>query len=231
MVTVRSIIALAAMNQWPLFQMDVYNAFLQGDPEEEVYMSAKGILLCQSKYDLELIAKLGLSGAKPAITPMEQNKRLTTVEYDEHCHLDNDPTLADVKIYQRLIRKLLYLTLTRPDIAYSVQTLSQFMQAPKQSHLEAAYRVVRYAKNEPGFGILISTDRDMTLSAHCNADGASCPNSKESVTGYLVKFGGSLISWKSKKQAVVARSSAESEYRSMALTVSELIWLVGMFRE
>ncbi|XP_070005145.1 uncharacterized mitochondrial protein AtMg00240-like [Nicotiana sylvestris] len=101
---------------------------------------------------------------------MEQNKQLTTVEYDEHCHLDNDPTLADVRSYQRLIGKLLYLTLTRPNIAYSVQTLSQFIQAPKQSHLEAAYRVVRYVKNEPGLGILMSAIGDMTLSAHCDSD-------------------------------------------------------------
>nr|XP_016487056.1 PREDICTED: uncharacterized mitochondrial protein AtMg00810-like [Nicotiana tabacum] len=136
----------------------------------EVCRSAKGILLCQRKYALEVTAELGLSGAKPTITTMEQNKQLTIVEYDEHCHLDNDPTLADVRSYQKLIGKLLYLTLTRPNIAYSVQTLSQFMQAPKQSHLEAAYRVVRYVKNEPGLGILMSAIGDMTLSAHCDSD-------------------------------------------------------------
>lgn len=72
---------------------------------------------------------------------------------------------------------------------------------------------------------------NMTLNVYCDANGASCPNSRRSVTGYLVKFDGSLISWKSKKQTTVARSSAESEYRSMALTVFELIWLVGIFKE
>nr|XP_016483029.1 PREDICTED: uncharacterized mitochondrial protein AtMg00240-like [Nicotiana tabacum] len=142
---------------------------------------------------------------------MEQNRKLTTVEYDAHCNLKDDPALTDVKGYQKLIGKLLYLTLTRHDIAYTVQTLSQFMQTPKKSHLEEAHRLVRYFKNEPGLGILMSANGDMTLRAYCDADWTSCPNSKKSVTCYLVKFGKSLISWKSKKQSTVERSSAESE--------------------
>ncbi|XP_070021729.1 uncharacterized mitochondrial protein AtMg00810-like [Nicotiana sylvestris] len=105
------------------------------------------------------------------------------------------------------------------------------MQDPKQSHLEAAYRVVKYVKTELGLEILMNAVGNMTHNAYCDADRASCPNSRKSVTRYLVKFGGSLISLKSKKQTTMARSSAESEYRSMALTVSELIWLVGMSRE
>ncbi|XP_075075634.1 uncharacterized protein LOC142162777 [Nicotiana tabacum] len=172
MAIVRVVIALAAMNKWNIYQMNVYNAFLQDDLE--VYKNAKlviilvyvddlfitcndanmiqeaktilhkivypkkGILLCQRKYRVELIAELGLAGSKPVITPMEKNMKLTTIEYDTHCNLKDDPALTDVKGYQKLIGKLLYLTLTRPDIAYTVQTLSQFMQAPKKSHLEAA---------------------------------------------------------------------------------------------
>nr|XP_009761510.1 PREDICTED: uncharacterized protein LOC104213676 [Nicotiana sylvestris] len=72
---------------------------------------------------------------------MEQNRKLTTVEYDTHCDLNDDSQLTDVKGYQRLIGKLLYLILTRPDIAYAVQSLSQFMQAPKRSHLEVGQTV------------------------------------------------------------------------------------------
>lgn len=128
------------------------------------------------------------------ITPIEQNKMLTTAEYDEHYNLDDDPTLTDVRGYQRLVGKLLYLTFTRPDITYSMHTLSQFMQSPKRSHLEAAYRVVRYVKNEPGLRILMSSAGNMTHNAYFDADWASCPNSRKSVPGYLVKFGESLIS-------------------------------------
>ncbi|XP_015161984.1 uncharacterized mitochondrial protein AtMg00240-like [Solanum tuberosum] len=133
------------------------------------------------------------------MTPLEQNQKLTSQEYDQHCGLQDDALLSDIKGYQRLIGKLLYLTLTRPDIAYSVQTLSQFMQNPNKSHLEAAHRVVRYIKNEPGLGILMSAEGSASLTTYCDANWASCPNSRKSVTGDIMKFGQSLISWKSKK--------------------------------
>lgn len=93
----------------------------------ELCRSKKGILLCQRKYNLELIAELGSGGCKSALTPLEKNQKLTSLEYDQQCGLEDDPPLSNVKGYQRLIGKLLYLTLTRDDIAYSVQTLSQFM--------------------------------------------------------------------------------------------------------
>ena len=99
------------------------------------------------------------------MTPLELNQKLTSQEYDQHCGLQDDALLSDIKGYQRLKGKLLYLTLTRPDIAYIVQTLSQFMQNPKRSHLEAAHRVVRYIKNEPGLGILLSAE-GMLLAQH-----------------------------------------------------------------
>ncbi|XP_015159893.1 uncharacterized mitochondrial protein AtMg00810-like [Solanum tuberosum] len=197
----------------------------------EICRSKKGILLCQRKYTLELIAELGLGGCKPTLTPLEQNQKLTSLEYDQQCGgLENDPHLPNVRGYQMLIGKLLYLTLTRPDIAYSVQTLSQFMQDPKKSHLEVAHRVVRYLKNEPGLGVLMHAEGKGILTVFCDADWARCPNSRRSVTGYTVKLGQSLISWKSKKQNTVASCLAESEYRSMALTVSELIWLIDLFK-
>jgi hypothetical protein len=112
----------------------------------EVLRSEKGILLNQRKYALELISGVGLGGCRPVSTPMEHNQRLTTVEYDKHLGKTDDAELEDVGSYQRLVGKLLYLTITRPDISFAVQVLSQFMQQPKQSHLEAALRVVKYIK-------------------------------------------------------------------------------------
>ncbi|XP_039050885.1 uncharacterized mitochondrial protein AtMg00810-like [Hibiscus syriacus] len=101
----------------------------------EVIRSKEGILLNQRKYTLELIEETGIGGAKPAITPLEQNKKLITAKYDETLCGD-EKLLQDKSVFQRLIGGLIYLTHTRPDIAYVVHFLSQFMHKPKQSHLE-----------------------------------------------------------------------------------------------
>jgi len=159
------------------------------------------------------------------------NQKFTSVEHDECTGSKGDELLTNVTEYKRLIGKLLYLTITRPDISFVVQTLSQYMQTPKKSHWDAALRVVKYIKQEPGLGILLSSNADDSLSCFCDADWAACPNTRRSVTGFFIKFGQSLISWKSKKQHTVSRSSAEAEYRSLATATSEVVWLLGLFDE
>ncbi|XP_060212088.1 uncharacterized mitochondrial protein AtMg00810-like [Lycium barbarum] len=112
----------------------------------------KGIHMCQKKYALELVLELGLSGGKPIYTPLEFNHNLTSIEYDNVVKEDekdkgfNDKQLEDRSSYQRLVRRLLYLTMTRPDLAFVVQILSQHMHAPKQSHMDVALRVARHIK-------------------------------------------------------------------------------------
>ncbi|XP_019248858.1 PREDICTED: uncharacterized protein LOC109228134 [Nicotiana attenuata] len=119
----------------------------------------------------------------------------------------------------------------RPDIAFVAQVLSQYMHCPKESHMEAALRVVRYLKEAPGLGLLMPTQNTNKLSAYCDSAWGACLQTRRSVTGYLVKFGDVLISWKSKKQETVSRSSAEAEFRSMASCTAEITWLVGLFKE
>uniref|UniRef100_A0A3Q7IG12 Reverse transcriptase Ty1/copia-type domain-containing protein n=1 Tax=Solanum lycopersicum TaxID=4081 RepID=A0A3Q7IG12_SOLLC len=197
----------------------------------EVLRSSEGIILNQRKYILELIAEAGLTGAKPASTPMESNLRLTSVDHDQANGYSADTVLHDITSYQRLVGKLLYATITRPDISYAVQTLSQFMQSSKKSHMEAATRVIRYLKGSVGQGIWLHSEPTNTITCWCDSDWAACPNTRRSITGYVIKFGESLVSWKSKKQQTVSRSSAEAEYRSIASVVSEITWLLGLFKE
>ncbi|XP_049394283.1 uncharacterized mitochondrial protein AtMg00810-like [Solanum stenotomum] len=168
----------------------------------EFSRSSQGILMTQRKYALELVSESGLGGAKPACTPLEMNQKLTSIQYDEHIkhpQPENDTLLINPTKHQRLVGRLLYLTMTRPDLAFTAQVLSQFMHCPKQSHIEAALRVVRYIKEAPGLGLLMPAEQTTQLTAYCDSYWGSCLETRKSVTGYLVKFGGGLISWKSKK--------------------------------
>ncbi|CAH9080519.1 unnamed protein product [Cuscuta europaea] len=186
----------------------------------EIARGQKGILLCQRKYILDILDETGLTGAKPVSFPMPQHHGLQFAE---------GPLFSEPDRYRRLVGKLIYLTLTRPDISYSVHILSQFMHAPRRVHWDAVIRVLHYLKGHPGQGILFRRHSPLTLLGYCDSDWASCPNTRRSVTGYFVTLGGSLISWRTKKQVTVSRSSAEAEYRSMATITCELLWLKSLF--
>ncbi|GAV68584.1 hypothetical protein CFOL_v3_12087, partial [Cephalotus follicularis] len=125
----------------------------------------------------------------------------------------------------------IYLTITRPDISYGFQLVSQFMHAPKKSHMDAALRILRYLKKEPGLGILMHSYNNLKLIAYYDSDWATCPMTRRSLTGYCTKLGDSLISRKSKRQVTVSRSSAEVEYRAMAATTCAVVWILGLLAD
>ena len=188
----------------------------------EVLQSSQGLILTQRQFTLDLLKEFDCANSSGVVTPLDCNFKLQA----DVGELYSDPTQ-----YRRLIGKLNFLTHTRPDIAFSVQHLSQFMQAPRLPHYQAALHVLRYLKTQPTLGILLHHEPSFSLLAYCDADWASCSHTHKSVTGYVIFLGQTLISWKSKKQQTVSLSSAEAEYRSMRRLVAELAWLSRLLHE
>ncbi|XP_047259699.1 uncharacterized mitochondrial protein AtMg00810-like [Capsicum annuum] len=151
----------------------------------------KGILMHKRNYALELLSELGLTASTAATTPMDYNIQLTSRQFNEHVKKNQttNDLIENQVAYKKLVGKMLYLTMTRPYIDFCAQTLCQFLQDPKKSHMEVELRVVKYVKGQPVKGVLLSSNSGNRVSAYCNADWASCPQTGRSVTGYFVKIG------------------------------------------
>uniref|UniRef100_A0A2N9FVG4 CCHC-type domain-containing protein n=1 Tax=Fagus sylvatica TaxID=28930 RepID=A0A2N9FVG4_FAGSY len=328
--SIERLLAIAAVHQWPLFQMDVKNAFLNGDLTKEVYMQAppgysdypdkvfllrrafyglkktprawfvkfssivhqfgissssydttlfirrsdKGMILLllyvddmiitgddhsgisdfklflhqqfemkdlghlsyflglevfsdsisyylsQAKYASDLLSRAGLTDTKVVSTPLEMNARLTP--------LDGTP-LSDATLYRQLVGSLVYLTVTRPDIAHAVHLVSQFLSALHFTHYAAVIHILRYIKGTMFHGLHFSAHSTLDLCAYSDADWAGDPTDHHSTTGFCFFLGDSLISWCSKKQNIVSHSRTEAEYHALADITSELLalrWLL-----
>lgn len=175
-----------------------------------------GMFLSQRKYALDIVKEVGMMGSKPVSTPMEVNHKLLA---------DKGPLLEDPGRFQRIVGRLVYLTITRPDLNYSVHVLSQVMHQPKKAHWEAAMRVLKYLKGSPGQGIMLKSNSDLRVRAFCDSDWNSCPRTRRSISAYMVMLGNSPVAWRTKKQDTVSHSSAVAEYRAMSEALKELKWL------
>ena len=171
-----------------------------------------GLTLSQTKYASDVLHRFNMHNSKPTKTPCYPATRLTP---------DSGMPLSDPSTYRSMVGALQYLTFTRPNLAFSVHQLCQLMQFPTTAHLEAAKRVLRYVKGTLSHGIYFSRG-PLTLTAFTDADWAGDPFDRKSTTGFMVFLGSNPISWSSKKQSTVSRSSIETEYCALATTAAEL---------
>ena len=188
----------------------------------EIAKSPTGILLSQHKYTLNLLEDVGFIDCKPELLPMEPKLVLLAN--------DGDP-VADPSQYRRSIGRLMYLTISRLDICYVVNKLSQFMGDPRASHLQALHYLLRHLKRTPEQGLLFSSSSPLQLQAYVDADCGSCVDTRRLTTEFCVLISDSLVSWKSKKQPTMSRSSAEAEYRALASVTSEITWLTNLLKD
>nr|CAB3497378.1 unnamed protein product [Digitaria exilis] len=163
-----------------------------------------GLFLHQRQYALDILERAGMADCKPCATPVDTQGKLSA----EESHPVADPTA-----YQSLAGALQYLTFTRPDIAYAVQQICLHMHDPREAHLAALKRLLRYVRGTVDCGLTLHWSPSTKLVVYTNADWAGCPDTRRSTSGYAVFLGGNL--------PVVSRSSAEAEYRAVANGVAE----------
>ncbi|RDX84759.1 putative mitochondrial protein, partial [Mucuna pruriens] len=143
------------------------------------------------------------------------SKQGVPIEHNHRTGCEESPTIEKSQ-YQRLVGKLIYLSHTRPDIAYAVSVINQFMHDPTKRHLQAA---------SLGKELLFRKEGKLSMEIYIDAYYARSIIDRRSTSGYCMFMRGNLVTWKSKKQNVVTRSSAEAEFRVIAHDICEGLWM------
>ncbi|KAG8472009.1 hypothetical protein CXB51_036953 [Gossypium anomalum] len=305
--TIRVVLTLAMKLGWPLRQLDINNAFLNGDPSEEIYMAprawfsklgefllmsqfvlaksdgllfirntegvclyvlmyvddlivtgnhqriidefvttldtkfslkdlgplsyflgievlptTKGLFLSQQNYVCDLLKKAKMDQAKGSPTLM-----VTSTTLSQHV----GSAVENTSDYRSIVGALQYVVITRPDIVFAINRVCQFMHEPLDQHFNAVKRILRYLRNTMDYGLHFTRANSLDLVGYSGADWGTDVDDRRSITGFCVFLGGNPIAWGSNKQQVVSRSTAKVEYRGLAHTVSEVVWLESLLFE
>ncbi|XP_038904399.1 uncharacterized mitochondrial protein AtMg00810-like [Benincasa hispida] len=199
-------------NMFALKDLGKLNYFLG----TQVQYLEHGFILNQSKYVDDMLQRICFSDLKSTASPNNLGKNLS---------INDGVPLTDPFLYRSTIGALQYITNTRLNITYMVNHISQFLKASTDAHWQATKRVLRYISGTKNYGLLFQPSHSLEVSAYSDVDWAANIDDRKLVVAYCVFVGGNLVSWSSKKQTAVARSSTESEYRALAHTTSEIIWL------
>ncbi|GJZ74834.1 ribonuclease H-like domain-containing protein [Tanacetum coccineum] len=186
-----------------------------------VTRDSSGMFLSQRKYAMEILERAHMVGCNSSRTPVDTESKLG----------DGGTPVVDPTLYRSLAGSLQYLTFTRPDITYAVQQVCLYMHDPREPHFSALKRILRYVQGTLDYGLQLFSSTTDSLIAYSDADWAGCPTTRRSTSGYCVFLGNNLLSWSSKRQPTLSRSSAEAEYRGVANAVAETCWIRNLLRE
>lgn len=189
------------------------------------FCSNRALFITQSKYIQDLLARDKMRNANLVPTPM-----LSTCKLNKH----GTNNLSNPQLYMTIIAALQYVTLTKLDIAFSVNKACQFMVCPLDTHWSIVRRLLRYLNGIAHYGLLLSpfiSASKFSLRAYRDSDQESNLDDRRSTSGSCIFFGLNMVSWSSKKKSLVARSSMEVEYRTLAHTTSEMLQLESLLSE
>jgi hypothetical protein len=179
----------------------------------QIKQSKEGTFVHQAKYTKDIVRKFKMEDSNAMATPISTTTALDADEEGGH---------VNQKEYRSMIRSLLYLTATRPDIQLSVCLCARFQVSPRTSHRKAVKRIFRYLRHTPNFGLWYSASSSLALHGFSDADFTGCRLDMKSTSGTYQFLGSSLVSWSSRKQSSVAQSTTEAEYVAAASCCSQL---------
>ncbi|XP_022040322.1 uncharacterized mitochondrial protein AtMg00810-like [Helianthus annuus] len=188
----------------------------------QVTRNGNNMFLSQQAYVRDIIHRASMDSCKPVATPVDTQAKLS---------VDSSPLHDDPTTYRSLAGALQYLTFTRPDIWYAVQQICMHMHSPRADHWSALKRIIRYIQGTSDYGLHLGPTPKISLVSYTDTDWAGRPDTRCTTSGYCVYLGDNLISWSSKRQATISRSSAEAEYRGVANVVAEICWLRNLLLE
>ncbi|XP_047259806.1 uncharacterized mitochondrial protein AtMg00810-like, partial [Capsicum annuum] len=179
----------------------------------EVLKEPHGIIFSQRKFTVDILKEFNVTHMSHISSPLDPTVKLS---------LNDGDTIRNSTVYRYLLGKLNYITHTRPDLAFTIQHLNQFMQDPLPPHITVTLRVLRCLSKKAGLGLFLNASSSFELLAFCDSDRGTCSNSRKTVSEFYISLGGSPISWKSKKQTFISLSSVKVEYRSMRRVIAEI---------
>ena len=182
----------------------------------QVSQTMADMFISQAKYLKDMLKRYGMEDCAPMSTPMTTDCKLSK---------DDDSPPVDATHYRSIIGALLYLTATRPDIMQAVGMVGRFQSAPKQSHLLAVKRILRYLKGTSDFGLWYPKISTLTVTSYTDADWAGSVDDRKSTSGNGFFLGDSLVSWLNKKQTSISLSIAEAEYIAAADCCTQILWM------